>query len=223
MNSSIRLLTLVLFALITTLGLTNCSDSSSPESTNGEYLETLNEGTMQKTLSTISTGELDQAEIDGLLFMREEEKMARDVYLNLFEMYGLRVFNNISRSEQIHMNAIKYLLDRYELEDPAEGNDIGVFTNPDIQELYNNLMASATVDEIEALKVGALIEETDIADLQIHIEEIVDNDDILFVYRNLLRGSTHHLRAFVFNLRVRGIEYEPQILDRIIYMDYITD
>ncbi len=223
MNSYKKLHITVVITLVLVAGLTQCSTSSEPESATDAYSEVFTDASMQKSLSTISTGELSNLEKEGLLFMREEEKLARDTYITLNEMYDLRVFNNISRSEQIHMNAIKYLLDRYQLEDPAEENDVGVYANSDLQTLYNSLIEAGAVNEIEALKVGALIEETDIADLQTHIAEIDDNEDIKFVYQNLLRASSFHLRAFVFNLRVRGVEYEPQILDQLLYMNYITD
>ena len=223
MNSYKKLLTTAVITLVMVIGLTQCSTSPEPESATDTYSELFTEASLQKSLSTITTGDLSDLEKEGLLFMREEEKLARDVYITLNDIYNLRVFKNISRSEQIHMNAVKYLLDIYELEDPAEGNEVGVFTNPDLQTLYDNLIASGMVDEIEALKVGALIEETDIADLQTHIAEIDDNADIKFVYQNLLRGSSYHLRAFVFNLKVRGVIYEPQILDSLLYMDLLAD
>ena len=223
MNSYKKLLTTAVITLVMVIGLTQCSTSPEPESATDTYSELFTEASLQKSLSTITTGDLSDLEKEGLLFMREEEKLARDVYITLNDIYNLRVFKNISRSEQIHMNAVKYLLDIYELEDPAEGNEVGVFTNPDLQALYDNLIASGMVDEIEALKVGALIEETDIADLQTHIAEIDDNADIKFVYQNLLRGSSYHLRAFVFNLKVRGVIYEPQILDSLLYMDLLAD
>ncbi len=51
-----------------------------------------------------NASELSQAEIDGLLFTREEEKLARDVYAAL-DGYG-NPFVNIRGSEQSHMDAV---------------------------------------------------------------------------------------------------------------------
>ncbi len=167
-------------------------------------------------------GELNDAETEGILFMREEEKMARDVYLTMYEKYPLPVFRNIPKSENAHMSAIKVLIDKYELTDPVGDNEIGVFTNGDIQSLYDGLVTKGLVDVIEALKVGALIEETDILDLDTHIAEIDENDDILTIYTNLRRGSTHHLKAFVWNLKMRGVEYTPQLMDLEDYNDIIN-
>jgi hypothetical protein len=165
---------------------------------------------------------LSADEIAGLLFMREEEKVARDVYLALYETWGSQVFSNIARSEQSHMDAIKTLLDRYGLADPAADNDIGQFTDPDLQALYDDLSAQWQVSLAEALKVGAVIEEVDIADL---IEELeaVEHSDIQRVYGQLLQGSENHLRAFVSNLeRQTGEAYQSQVLDQATYDEIVS-
>jgi hypothetical protein len=165
---------------------------------------------------------LSADEIAGLLFMREEEKVARDAYLTLYETWGSQVFSNIARSEQSHMDAVKTLLDRYGLADPAAGNDIGQFTDPNLQVLYDDLSAQGQVSLAEALKVGALIEEVDIADL---IEELVEveHNDIQRVYGQLLQGSENHLQAFASNLeRQAGETYEAQVLDQTTYDKIIS-
>ncbi|MCA9998204.1 MAG: DUF2202 domain-containing protein [Anaerolineales bacterium] len=134
-------------------------------------------------------------EAAGLLFMREEEKLARDVYLTLYDEWGLRVFSNIANSEQQHMDAILTLINLYGLTDPAGSNGIGVFTNPDLQALYDDLLTQGLESPAAAIQVGVLIEQTDIADLQTRLA-IADNSNIERVYNNLLRGSQNHLAAF---------------------------
>ena len=142
---------------------------------------------------------LTTQEIYWLTYMREEEKLARDVYTKLFELYGLRVFENIMASEQNHMNAIKNMLDKYSLPDPAAGNGIGVFTNDYIQTLYETLFAKGKLSVIDALEVGVIIEETDIADLKDALA-VTTHTDVDNVYANLLQGSYNHLSAFEYNL-----------------------
>ncbi len=159
---------------------------------------------------------------EGLKFMREEEKLARDVYITLNATYNYRVFANISRSEQVHMNAVKFLLDRYNLEDPVGDNPIGVFTNTELQELYNNLVAQGNVSGEAALRVGAAIEEIDILDLFERIEGAQEYADIVWIYSHLENGSENHLRAFVRNLAVMGVTYEPQYLDEETYDNIIN-
>lgn len=156
-------------------------------------------------------GTLTDEEIASLQFMIEEEKMARDVYLEMNDLYGLKVFANISNSEQRHMDAVLFLIDGYNVENPAS-DERGVFVNETLARLYTDLIAQGELSLEEALKVGALIEETDIVDLNSWLEK-VENPNVEIVYASLLKGSTNHLRAFVRNLASLGIIYEPQVLD----------
>ena len=142
---------------------------------------------------------LSAVEKTDLLFMREEEKLARDVYLTLYEAWRLAVFSNIASSEQSHMDALLKLLRMYRLPDPAAGNAIGEFTNPTLQSLYDTLMEKGRLSALDALQVGGIIEETDMRDLVDAIERS-DNADIDGTYDNLLCGSRNHLRAFARNL-----------------------
>jgi hypothetical protein len=154
--------------------------------------------------------EISEAEVTTLYFMREEEKMARDVYIALYQIWQTPIFANISKSEQQHMDQIKLLLDSYELPDPAS-EETGVFTNPDIQVLYDSLVERGRTSQIEALQVGALIEEVDIADLQDAIAE-TENPALERTYTNLMNGSYNHLRGFVRNIEYLGYAYQAQKL-----------
>jgi hypothetical protein len=136
---------------------------------------------------------LTSGEEAGLLFMREEEKLARDVYLALFDEWGLRVFDNIADSEQQHMEAVLGLILKYGLDDPALGP--GEFLNPDLQGLYYQLLAKGRLSIVDAIEVGVIIEETDIEDIDALLQETTKND-IKRVYSNLLDGSYNHLAAF---------------------------
>jgi hypothetical protein len=154
---------------------------------------------------------LSQTEADSLNFMREEEKLARDVYLVMFTYWSSKTFTNIAESEQTHMDAIKTLLDKYGLLDPADP-EIGVFNDTELQQLYDALVVKGETSKLDALMVGALIEEVDIEDLQAAVEQ-TDKQDLKRVYGNLKSGSENHLRAFVFQIRLlSGEDYEAQYL-----------
>jgi hypothetical protein len=149
-------------------------------------------------LDSLPTATLTQEEIDGLVFMYQEEKVARDVYTKMYEKWGLRIFNNISKAEQTHMDAVKAILIKYNIDIPVTSDTIGEFDLVELQTLYDTLIASGMVSSNEALKVGKLVEETDIADL---IERLVDApEDITLVYNSLLNGSYNHLNAFSKNI-----------------------
>ena len=169
-----------------------------------------------------ATSPLSADEIAGLQFMREEEKLARDVYLTLYQKWGLAIFNNIANSEAAHMAAVKTLLDRYGIADPAAGNGVGVFENAELQALYNQLIAQGRQSLSAALKVGGAIEEIDILDLKERLATTTQAD-IRQVYTSLLNGSYNHLRAFANTLKMQTSEvYQPQYLDTATYQTIIA-
>ena len=127
--------------------------------------------------------------------MREEEKLARDSYMTLYDKWHLSIFSRIAGSEVMHMSRVKDLLDRHGLPDPAAGKPVGVFTNPILQQLYDNLMIQGSQSPTEALKVGVAIEEVDIRDLQGYLKQ-TNKADLTNVYTNLMNASYKHLSAF---------------------------
>ena len=157
----------------------------------------------QQALSTV--------EAENLAFMREEEKLARDVYLYLFDVWGQWLFDNIAAAEQQHMDAVGNLLDNYNLADPSAGNGAGEFTNQDLQKLYDSLTQQGSASELDALYVGATIEDMDINDLERILSE-TDKPDFIMVCENLMKGSRNHLRAFVGQIELLGGTYQAQYL-----------
>lgn len=166
------------------------------------------------------SGTLSEADIEGLYEMREEEKLARDVYSFLYKKHGHIVFNNISKSENVHTSAVLYLMKAYGLEDNALP-ELGAFSNQLFADLYKQLTEQGEPNLIAALKVGAFIEEYDIADLWKLLDE-TENEDIKRVYGNLLRGSEFHLRAFTNVLKIQGEVYEPTIISEEQYQEILT-
>ncbi len=154
---------------------------------------------------------IDANEREGLRFTREEEKLARDVYLTLYLDWDRPIFTKIARAEQRHMDAMSRLLERYDIEDPVVDDAIGSFTNPVLAELFEELVAKGKVSVEAALEVGATIEDLDIFDIEGLIEG-TDNDDLSMVYRNLSKGSRNHMRAFTTQLELYDIDYEAQYL-----------
>ena len=110
---------------------------------------------------------LSQDESESLLLMREEEKMARDAYIVFYQKWPQPIFNNISKAEQTHMDAVLLLINKYELTDPVGTNPVGTFINNDIRALYNAFIVQGAISYTEALKAGATIEEVDIRELLI--------------------------------------------------------
>ncbi len=155
--------------------------------------------------------DLSSAEKDGLIKMREEEKLARDVYRVLYQKWNHLTFAQIAKSEQQHMDTLKILLDKYNLTDPITTEKTGVFTDPELQELYHSLVARGEKSVTDALQVGATIEDLDIKDLYDLLAQ-TDNQDIQIVYQNLAKGSRNHLRAFSYRLSLNNSSYTAQFL-----------
>ena len=152
-------------------------------------------GSGGRNITSTTGGPLSQQETENILLMREEEKLARDVYLALGEKWNVPVFANIARSESRHMAAIQGLVQRYDLKDPIADTTPGVFSSPKFARLYDELVAAGSVSATEAYAVGVQIEELDIADLRDALKTTT-HSDIQSVYQNLLRASQSHLRAF---------------------------
>ncbi|MDX8339364.1 DUF2202 domain-containing protein [Draconibacterium sp. IB214405] len=204
--------------LVMVFTLSACSEKQNDEdlaNSDNTEAKSLNGSTAVQVLSLTETDSL------GLIFMREEEKLARDAYLVLFSKYNHQVFDNISQSEQVHTDAILRLLNYYNLDDPFI-DVIGEFNDPSLAELFNDLMILGDINLDSALVVGALIEETDIEDIA-NLASKTEVQNIIQVYGNLISGSENHLRAFVKDLSNRGIDYQPRILPADQFNDIINN
>ena len=166
--------------------------------------------------------EITPAEADGLLFMREEEKLAHDVYIYLYEKWNNQVFQNIAGSESTHVESIRYLMEQFGIEDTAS-DQFGVFINSDLQDLYEQLTSLGSRSLLDALQVGAAIEEIDILDLEEFLSQ-TENENIALVYQNLLDGSENHLRAFVRVISNQtGSDYTPQYMSQGAFDQILAD
>ena len=198
-----------------TFMVSSCNKDDTPaqviNSNNALYLDNL-----KTQINNLASEPLNDFEISNLPFMREEEKLARDVYITLYNKWRVSIFYNISTSEQSHMDGILILLNRYSISDPVGSNAVGVFGNVQLQNLYTQLVAQGSVSLAEAYKVGATIEDLDIFDLTNALENC-DNQDIQLVYESLTKGSRNHLRSFYkFILSTGGI-YIPQYITQAAF------
>ncbi len=176
---------------------------------------------INELLNISSTWMLSDQEKLWLIQMREEEKLARDVYTTLGTKRWAKIFSNIAESEQTHTIAVKNLLTMYSIPDPVLDDTVGKFTSSDMQKLYNDLVAQWNKSLLDALIVGAIVEDLDISDLNILIKE-TDKENIINVYNNLNRWSRNHLRAYVKNINQNGWTYSPQYISLSEYNDIIS-
>jgi hypothetical protein len=162
---------------------------------------------LAEMISELELSDLNDSEAEGLIFMFEEEKLARDVYATLYEIWNYPIFANIGGSEQQHMDALAMLLTRYELPMPMTATAPGEFESEKLQSVYDELVATGKNSLVDALSVGATVEDLDIADLLGYIDD-TDSDDLAVVYQNLLKGSRNHLRSFSAQLERQDVIYD---------------
>jgi hypothetical protein len=161
------------------------------------------------------------AQVEQLIRMREEEKLAHDVYVTLAQTSGLQIFNNIANAESQHMRAVEQLVSRYSPAIAGPQLPVGSFSNPQFQALYKSLVASGSTSPIAAATVGAKIEEMDIKDLQTMLSQNLPQD-ISRVFEHLQKASGNHLRAFTMELKRLGAAYTPEFLSPQEYNSIIN-
>jgi hypothetical protein len=157
---------------------------------------------------------LAEEEAAMLTYMREEEKLAHDVYVFMYETWSAKIFDQITDSEQKHMDTMLKKLFKYGLPDPAL--DEGEFTNAFLQGKYNELIALGDNSYVAGLDVGATIEEIDMVDIQ-HAIDITSHVDVVNSYEHLLEGSKNHLRAYVGALETQGVTYVPKLISQELF------
>ena len=201
-----------LITILLTLSILGCSSSS-------DVQDIIQDDIIQEDI-TEQEETFGDGDKDALLFMLEEEKLARDTYTFLGDLWAINQFNNIKQSEQTHMNAIVNLL---------ENNDIqytilpyGEFNNQELQALYDEFKTNGATSKAKALQIGATIEDLDIVDLQNFIDKM-SNSSIVSVFKSLQCGSRNHLRSFVKAIENNGDTYTPQYLSSTEYSSIIND
>lgn len=165
----------------------------------------------EKAESQVSSPALKGQQVQDQRFLREEEKLARDVYLTLHKRWNLQIFSNIAQAEQRHMDRMESLLKTNGIADPVQDDAIGAFTNKELAKLYTDLVAQGSRSEIDALTVGATIEDLDLRDIQV-MQTNTNAAEAQQVFDALACGSRNHMRAFHSQLESRGASYQAQYL-----------
>ncbi|MEZ4721161.1 MAG: DUF2202 domain-containing protein [Flavobacteriales bacterium] len=185
---------------LSVLNLTNCKSEDPDDS-----------------IPDTTTPSLTQEQEANLQFMQEEEKLARDVYTTFYEKWEDHPFSNISGSEQDHMNRIQAHMDEYGVESLVK-DEAGVFTNSALQSLYDSLTTVGLANQVDALMIGAEIEELDILDLMDAMETHFPEGDINTTYQNLMDASKKHLYAYTKYMSMQfDTTYVPRHMSQSLY------
>jgi hypothetical protein len=172
---------------------------------------------------------LSQELKDALGHMGNEERLAYDVYMNLYDYHAqnnataiMQLQNIATRSEKTHVEIVQSLVRRYDLgEDNLTDVDNAVADNtvafedmprgqydiPAIQDLYDALYAKGVTSVQDALEVGCMVEVTDINDLDAYLQTAQNDNaaDVQAAFEVLRSGSYNHYWAFDTGLKNLGV------------------
>lgn len=180
----------IYFTLLAVLIVINisCSDQSS------NLVDPLSNESLTKSAQILTPGDLSEAEEASLIFMRQEEKLLRDVYTVFVQTWEIKIFDQLKMAEQKHMDAIERLLNKYSITDPVTSDEIGVFDDPQFQQKFNDYTAQGIITIPDAMLAGQTMEQEDIDAITNYLLE-VDNSDIIKVYTHLKSSSEAHLTS----------------------------
>jgi len=205
--------------LTNTFGVINTANMKNILIISSIILLSLNSCKKDKNTTENNTA-LTEKEKSDLIFLREEEKLAHDVYIHSFNKYNQSIFSNISSSEQSHTNSVLNLLNKYGIDDPSQNKAEGSFQNVTLQQLYNQLIIKSDSSLNKALEVGAIIEDLDISDIKSFYAN-TSNSDLISTYDKLTCGSRNHFRSFTSQLSSNQITYSAQHLSQAEYNSII--
>jgi hypothetical protein len=225
--------------LIATLLLfIGCGDNNSTSSSkNGNQNRVANNQDINQTkdcnnsvdINGTPKSNLTQELKDAIAYMGNEERLAYDVYHNLYRYHlqnsniEIRQLKNISENSEVqHVGIVQDIVRKYSIEpdeltiveEPVANRDIDFKDMPSgkygvvhIQELYNMLYAKGIESQIDALEVGCMVEVTDVNDLDEYIALAKESNasDILDAFEFLRNGSYNHYWAFDNGLKSLGI------------------
>ncbi|MDD3034385.1 MAG: DUF2202 domain-containing protein [Bacteroidales bacterium] len=187
-------------------------------------LQVKSDGTTTFDMTTMSapfdsTADLTASEIEYIYAVREDEKLAGDLYSAFFEMYKIKTFENIAKAEINHMKATERLLEYYGITYPVAG-DKGKFENPVRQALYDSLLQKGST-ALEAFKVMAQYEEYNIVQYKADLA-VITNENLKIVIENLEKGSENHFKATIRQITALGGTYSAQVMTQEEYSAIIA-
>ena len=209
---TLRWLVVVVMAL-TMVGVTMACDNPPPAVTpTGNPFDDIEPDQVDLGRATNTNAPPTDAEKASLIYAREEQKVARDLYQQLGEKWLSPVLASNAQAEQKHFDAVKTLLDRFGMTDPARPA-AGQFTDPVLQKMYASLLERGGRSLVEAFNAAAYMEEAEIGDTGKFVE-YANRLDIIRGLGTVYAEDRSHLRAYVAELKKLGVDYQPQLLSR---------
>jgi len=197
------------FAITIMLFLSGCGYSD----TNQTKMKSIN-------LDDYNLTALDDNQKYSLAYMWNEERLAQDLYLNLYNVNSdaIQLYNIALKSEAYHIELVENLVKAYDLnitnlvdytqnysEAELKAMPAGTYGVTAIQDLYNTLYNNGAASVQASLEVGCMVEVTDIDDLDKYIIDAKENQALIDTFNLLKDGSYSHYWAFDRALKNLGI------------------
>jgi len=211
-----RLFLAVVLVLVVMAGVSHCDPDTLPPATpTGDPFEDIEPDQVDLDRATKTNEPPTADEKASVLYAREQQKLARDLYQVLGAKWSAVILQSTAHAEQKHMDTVKSLIDGLKLTDPAQPA-AGQFTDPMFQKLYGQLLDRGSVSLVEALRAAAYMEEMEIRDTRGFVED-ANRLDIIRGLGSITTGEPTHLRVFVAELKKQGVDYQPQLLSQSDY------
>ena len=162
---------------------------------------------------------LSHKEEQGLMFLREEEKVITDFYTTIRNTWDNLILENLGSSEKTHFNATVILVNKYSLIDPIDQFGVGEFPNAGMQAYYDYLISEGNKSVEDTYKMASLAGEANIVSLKNQLSRITNNQDFRLLYNNLMATSRNHLRITVNHFERLGGTYVPRILNEMDFRE----
>jgi len=183
-----------LVILVAALGLAICNQTSAANPQLDQY---------DQSLDTYMAWQL--------MYLHDQEKLARDINRTFYYTWGKPIFASIAESEQRHMNVLRAILDYYYLSALVETDEVGVFGAHHHTEAFTDLVNQGEVSLTEAYRAVGYLEEWDIREIRGSIE-FTQDQALIDTFSNLLAGARNHLRVFAARSNSLGYAYQAQML-----------
>ncbi len=164
---------------------------------------------------------------DAIAHMGNEERLAYDVYSNLYNYHSqaselFPLYNIATKSESVHIETVRSIVNRYDIQHteltnvtnpvadsstPLSDMPSGKYGIDSIQQLYDDLYAKGQKSKQDALEVGCMVEVTDVNDLDNYIQVAEDSNaqDVKAAFEFLRKGSYNHYWSFDKALKNMGV------------------
>jgi len=184
-------------------------------------LTSINTSIARTNFFSFPYADLSDLEIDGIRFIREEEKASKDYVLSMDILFDENLLDQLYEVERTHYQAGLFAIEKYGLADPTSGKARGNFTSPNIQAFYDTAISDGQGGTSDAIHAAARLQEASYVTITNQLNRVANNRDLRMVYHALATATRNHIRLTISRLDELGLTYEPRFLSVSDFQDII--